>query len=38
MNPGVGAGAGRGRAGRGFRNMYYATGMPGWARYGYNSP
>ncbi len=21
--------------GRGFRRMFYATGMPGWARYGY---
>ena len=21
--------------GRGFRNMFYATGLPGWARYGY---
>ncbi len=27
----VGAGAGRGR---GFRRMYYATGLPGWARCG----
>lgn len=25
--------------GRGFRNMYYATGLPAWARYGaYNAP
>jgi hypothetical protein len=30
--PGFGAyGAGRGR-GRGYRNWYHATGMPGWAR------
>ena len=30
--PGYGAyGAGHGR-GRGYRNWYYATGMPGWAR------
>lgn len=27
------AGFGRGR-GRGFRRMYYMTGVPGWARYG----
>ncbi|MBN1438875.1 MAG: DUF5320 domain-containing protein [Anaerolineales bacterium] len=41
--PGRGYGMGWGRgggwgggwgAGRGFRNMYYATGLPGWARYG----
>ncbi|MBN1811463.1 MAG: DUF5320 domain-containing protein [Anaerolineae bacterium] len=31
---GFGMGWGRGR-GRGWRNMYYATGLPGWARYGY---
>ncbi len=39
----VGAGAGRGRGagfggggggGRGWRNMYYATGVPGWIRGG----
>ncbi len=24
----------RGGGGRGWRNMYYATGLPGWARYG----
>ena len=37
-----GGGFGRGRGGwggggfgRGFRNMFYATGLPGWARYGY---
>jgi len=29
------AGFGMGR-GRGFRNMYYMTGQPGWARYGVN--
>jgi len=23
-----------GGGGRGWRNMYYATGLPGWARYG----
>lgn len=33
-NPAAGWGAGFGR-GRGFRRMYYMTGLPGWARYGY---
>jgi hypothetical protein len=34
--PGRGFGMGRGGGrGRGWRNMYYATGLPGWARYGY---
>jgi hypothetical protein len=39
---GFGIGWGRGRAwgggwgrGRGWRHWYYATGMPGWARFGY---
>ncbi|MBN1956399.1 MAG: DUF5320 domain-containing protein [Anaerolineae bacterium] len=35
---GMGMGWGRGGAwgrGRGWRHMYYATGQPGWARYGY---
>ena len=31
---GGGWGGGGGR-GRGWRNMYYATGLPGWARFGY---
>lgn len=31
---GRGRGMGWGR-GRGWRNMYYATGLPGWARAGY---
>lgn len=38
---GFGMGFGRGRGffggrggGRGWRNMYYATGLPGWIRYG----
>jgi hypothetical protein len=31
---GRGFGMGWGR-GRGWRNMYYATGLPGWARSGY---
>lgn len=34
MNPGIGYGMGFGR-GRGFRRMFYLTGMPGWARFGY---
>jgi hypothetical protein len=40
-NTGRGAGRGRGfgggvggRGGRGFRNMFWATGLPGWARFG----
>ena len=36
--PGYGLGMGRGAAwgrGRGWRNRYYATGLPGWARFGY---
>jgi len=40
-NPGFGGGFGRGRGrggwmggGRGWRHMAYATGMPGWMRYG----
>ena len=32
--PGRGFGMGWGR-GRGWRNMYHATGLPGWARFGY---
>jgi len=32
---GMGYGARGGRGGRGWRNMYYATGLPGWARAGY---
>lgn len=27
-----------GGRGRGRRNMYYATGLPGWARMGYQQP
>jgi hypothetical protein len=41
-NPGPGLGYGRGMGrgggfggGRGRRNMYWATGLPGWARAGY---
>jgi len=40
--PGRGFGMGRGRGGgwgrgggRGWRHQYYATGQPGWARFGY---
>jgi hypothetical protein len=48
-NPGFGRGFGMGR-GRGFRgggyggggwgwrNRYWATGVPGWQRYGYGAP
>ncbi len=40
---GYGRGFGLGRAnwgggGRGWRNRYYATGVPGWARYGAYPP
>ena len=42
MNPVGGRGfgfGGRGRGGgRGWRNRYYATGWPGWARAGYGYP
>jgi len=31
---GAGRGGGFGGGGRGHRNMYYATGLPGWARFG----
>ncbi|MBN2345257.1 MAG: DUF5320 domain-containing protein [Candidatus Aminicenantes bacterium] len=31
-------GRGFGGGGRGWRNMYYATGMPGWARFGAAAP
>lgn len=34
--PGFGRWLGRGGGGgRGWRNMYYATGLPGWVRAGY---
>ena len=35
---GFGAGAGRGFGGRGWRNRFYATGVPGWARAGGYAP
>jgi len=42
VNPGPGFGPGMGwgwrGGGRGWRNMYYATGLPGWARFGYAAP
>jgi hypothetical protein len=42
MNPVGGRGYwgwGRGRGGgRGWRNWFYATGLPGWARVGYGMP
>ncbi|MBN1420614.1 MAG: DUF5320 domain-containing protein [Planctomycetes bacterium] len=46
MNPipgrGFGMGFGRGRGfgggGRGWRHRFYATGLPGWARFGYGVP
>lgn len=31
---GLGFGRGRGFRGRGWRHMYYATGLPGWMRFG----
>lgn len=37
VNRGFGGGffgRGRGGGGRGWRNMFYATGLPGWARFG----
>ena len=40
MNPIPGRGWGRGYfgRGRGWRNWYWATGLPGWARAGYGYP
>ena len=35
MGYGAGYGRGRGGGGRGRRNWYRATGVPGWARFGY---
>jgi len=37
LNPAVrgGLGIGFGGGGRGWRNMYYATGLPGWLRFGW---
>ena len=36
---GLGFGRGRGGGGRGHRNMFHATGLPGWARFGgYDAP
>ena len=33
--PGRGVGCGWRGGGRGWRHWYYATGLPGWARFGY---
>ncbi|HPN84171.1 MAG TPA: DUF5320 domain-containing protein [Victivallales bacterium] len=44
MNPGLGFGGRMGRGffcrggGRGMRNMFYATGLPGWMRGGWAYP
>jgi len=35
---GRGGGGGRARGGFGWRNQYYATGLPGWARVGVSFP
>ncbi|MCL6087978.1 MAG: DUF5320 domain-containing protein [Actinobacteria bacterium] len=35
---GGGRGAFGGRGGRGYRNWYYATGLPGWYRYNVGMP
>jgi hypothetical protein len=35
---GRGMGMGRGGGGRGRRNMFYATGLPGWQRFGMGYP
>jgi hypothetical protein len=37
-NPAPGLGRGWGGGGRGWRHRYYATGLPGWARYGCYAP
>lgn len=34
---GFGRGRGFGGGGWGYRHMYYATGLPGWMRYGYGA-
>lgn len=36
--PRFGPGLGYRSGGRGWRNMYYATGLPGWARWGAAPP
>jgi len=35
MGRGLGMGSGFGGGGRGWRNMFYATGLPGWQRFGW---
>lgn len=37
MSP-FGMGFGYRGGGRGWRNMFYATGLPGWQRFGYEAP
>ena len=36
--PGMGRGAGMDRGGRGYRHMYWATGLPGWQRGAMGAP
>ena len=36
--PGLGRGLGFRGGGHGWRNMFYATGLPGWMRAGYAPP
>ncbi|MFZ2098638.1 MAG: DUF5320 domain-containing protein [Anaerolineales bacterium] len=36
--PWQGSGFGFRGGGRGYRNMFYATGLPGWQRFGYIPP
>jgi hypothetical protein len=36
--PRAGLGTGAGRGGRGYRNFYYATGLPGYVRYSMGLP
>ena len=38
MGRGLGMGFGVGGGGYGRRNMFYATGLPGWLRFGWPSP
>ena len=38
MGRGLGTGFGFGGGGRGWRNMFYATGQPGWMRFGQMGP
>jgi hypothetical protein len=38
MNPGPGRGFWGGGGGRGWRHWFYATGLPGWMRFGMGLP